>query len=133
MTPQKTKLQIIEELFDNYYVKDPSKRAAKGSRCSYYQESTGNKCAVGMCMLNDDTAKHYQNLCPTSNVHGVNIVLTDEEKLEFDDIIKEEYRGHDLDFWDEVQCLHDNNDYWTEYGLSEQGIDELRRLKETNT
>ena len=72
MTPQKTKLQIIEELFDNYYVKDPSKRAVFGRVCLYYEGNTGNKCAVGMCMLNDDTAKYhqefYQIFCSTKFV-----------------------------------------------------------------
>lgn len=128
MTPQKTKLQIIEELFDNYYVKDPSKRATYNIACSYYQDSTGNKCAVGMCMLDDATAKHYESVC-SSDVGGLNGFLMDEERLHLDDILKEEYRGHAIDFWAKVQVLHDGTGFWTEDGLSEGGLVRLDGLK----
>jgi hypothetical protein len=127
---QMTKLEIIEELFDNYYVKDPSKRAANGSICSYYQERTGNKCAVGMCMLDDDTAIHYQNTCTYSNVCGIETALEIEGQSKFDDILKERYRGHDLHFWLKVQQLHDNSGFWSAHGLSDAGVDELALLKE---
>ncbi len=132
MTPQKTKLQIIEELFDNYYVKQPSKRAAFGAACSYYQESTGNKCAVGMCMLNDETAKHYETVVSTS-VKFLNDYLVREEEIELDSIFKEEYRGHGLFFWQSVQNMHDRHYFWTEHGLSEHGIAMLEELKATYT
>lgn len=130
MTPQKTKLQIIEELFDNYYVKDPSKRAVSGRVCLYYEANTGNKCAVGMCMLNDETAKYHQEFYAT-DVASLNDYLVSEEEMRLDSILKEEYHGHDLDFWERVQKMHDRHYYWTEYGLSEQGLAKLEELKAT--
>lgn len=132
MTPQKTKLQIIEELFDNYYVKDPSKRAVFGIGCAYYQGSTGNKCAVGMCMLDDETAKHYEAVCPKT-VKWLNEYLVNEEKMILDDILKIEYRGHDMLFWCRVQDMHDTGYLWTKYGLSENGIANLEKLKAAYT
>jgi hypothetical protein len=128
MTPQKTKLEIIEELFDNYYVKNPSKRAVFGRVCLYYDNDTGNKCAVGMCMLNDDTAKYHQEFYAT-DVESLNSSLNGEEEMPLDDILKEEYRGHDIDFWARVQKMHDRHYYWTEHGLTEDGLAELNKLK----
>ena len=129
MTPQKIKLEIIEELFDNYYVKNPSKRAVKElGGCCYYNSNTGNKCAVGMCMLDDHTAIDMeQNYC--GNVEMLVYQLADNRDQYLDDILKEEYRGHDLDFWGEVQWLHDCCHFWTEHGLTEDGLAELNKLK----
>jgi len=130
MTPQKTKLEIIEELFDNHYVKDPSKRATSGGGCYYYDSDTGNKCAVGMCMLDDATAIDMEQNY-SGEVHGLEWYLNDRRNQYLDDVLKEEYRGHDIDFWVLVQTLHDSNNCWTDDGLSDVGIAELKKLKES--
>ena len=125
MIPQKTKLEIIEQLFDNYYVKDPSKRAYGRYACKYYDKDTGNKCAVGMCMLDDHTAKLY------NQYGGVGAIVRDLENKssKLDDILKKEYHGHDKYFWGAMQNMHDEGDYWTDKGLSEDGSNKLSEIK----
>lgn len=119
---RKTKLQIIEELFDNGYCKDPSTRSLNDSRGCLYENKEGNRCAVGKCLIDPVRIDRYFSTEDLDS--SVDCIPNLEDEL------KEEYRGHGLGFWVKLQDLHDGTFYWTESGLSSVGEDRLTAIKQ---
>lgn len=125
---QKTKLEIIEELFDNHFVKNPNKRGVSEFEgrpiCVYYKADTRNKCAVGMCLTTKALSyigrEHFEG-----DVRDLDDFLSNN--LDF--YMKPEYKGHSLTFWDDLQTLHDSPRCWTNTGLSDGGQEQLALLK----
>lgn len=112
---QKTKKEILEEAFQ-YYAADPSRRAtnAKGS-CRYLMED-GRKCAVGRCLIEG------KKICfggMQKDPIFAEIQVNQIDNL--DSHLLPEYRGHNVDFWQELQYWHDSCLNFTETGLSEKG------------
>jgi hypothetical protein len=125
---QMTKLEIIEELFDNHFVKNPNKRGVSEFEgrpiCVYYKADTRNKCAVGMCLttkaLSHIGREHFEG-----DVRDLDDFLSNN----LDYYMKDQYRGHSLKFWDDLQTLHDSTRHWTNTGLSDEGQEQLADLK----
>jgi hypothetical protein len=113
----KTKLDIIKETFD-YYNEDPSRRAKVNGRCEYLN-SEGNMCAFGRCEINPPISE-------TGNSDAVDNRFSHEEEM--NGALKEEYRGHSMEFWEELQDLHDSDFYWLEDKASEAGQSLYRSL-----
>lgn len=111
----KSKLEIIDETVA-YYSEDTSRRATVGPRC-LYQTLDGRKCAVGRYMISPPTT-----CCGT--VGGL-----EREYGPINDLLKDEYRGHSIYFWRDLQRLHDDSIYWDTNRLSEAGEKEVVRLK----
>lgn len=123
MKTRKTKIEIIEELFDNYYCVHPEKRSINTEvGCMYMDPDTGNRCAVGMCMEEDGGFFGF-----IGDVSDLDDKLSDTGQT-LDDILKGEYRGHDKKFWSALQHLHDGS-YWTKEGLTEKGEQHLKYFK----
>jgi len=124
----KSKIEIIEELFDNGYVKDPSTRAltynedGKQKGCAYLTLE-GNKCAVGKCLIEDENADYWDS------EEDVFFLVPLALDMSLDDILKEEYRGHDIRFWSDLQIMHDDSQRWARDGLSDYGVERLNGLK----
>jgi len=119
---RKTKIQIIEETVE-YYSADTSRRGVFGSNCVYYAPRLNDEvmCAVGRCIKEP------------KKLHGVFASITrlaekvNEESL--DNLLKEEYRGHSKDFWQDLQGFHDTRENWNEHiGLTEEGETNLKLL-----
>lgn len=125
---QKTKLEIIEELFDNHFVKNSNKRGVVGYdnnvQCVYYDNETRNKCAVGMCLTTNALS-----FIGRAQFEGDVLDLDDFLSNNLDYYMKPEYRGHGLKFWDDLQYLHDTTRHWTNTGLSDEGQEQLAFLK----
>lgn len=120
---QKTRKQIIDETVE-FYSEDPRRRAVDEHNACVYLTEDGRKCAVGRCLEED---------APTLDHEGSISALTLRRMFQ-DEEFRPEYRGHPLDFWQDIQNLHDQNDNWeTSGGLSESGKLELRNLYETWT
>lgn len=114
------KLQIIEETV-KYYSEDVSRRAIKpGGRCEYLT-SDGKMCAVGRCMINPGTNRDDD----IGFIPSYSIIEVDQDK-----ILKKEYRGHENEFWFDLQKLHDANSNWIDNGLSDAGQRYVEKLKE---
>lgn len=113
----KTKLEIIEETVA-YYSEDVRRRAAKGgSDCQYYDNETGAMCAVGRCMTNP---KEYAG-----------VVINAEDLIaENPQVLKAEYQGHEAEFWEDIQHLHDSHWYWSDEGITERGLRRVEQTKE---
>jgi len=113
----KTKREIIEETYE-YYKTHP--KAISGKGCAYLT-SDGNMCAVGRCM-NDETIKfQWENMNLTAckaPYRGFDFrygICIDSNAQVLDSLLKEEYRGHEYDFWEKLQHFHDA-------GLDKSGI-----------
>lgn len=117
-----TKHEIIDETVE-YYSIDPKNRrgiSKNGLTCVYYTETQGiiKMCAVGRCLIDPKVF--------ASSLSSVSHVLKDNDQL-----LKEQYRGHPIKFWLDIQYLHDWNSYWDEVGLTEAGRYKVKELKET--
>lgn len=119
----KTKLEIIEETV-KYYSEDTSRRAVTRGKCKYFAD--GRMCAVGRCLVD---AQEFQNALKGVRIKktGIKVLGTSARFSEND--LKEEYRGHEDDFWDELQRLHDNPGMWIINGLSQGGFHFVTKLK----
>ena len=116
------KIEIINETA-KYYSKDTSRRAYGKGNCHYYlkeEEEKVKKCAVGRCMNEKGIKKYGDSGDP---VGGLFI-------MEGDSFLKPKYRGHDRNFWSDLQYFHDLHFNWGENKLSEQGEMKLRQLLE---
>lgn len=120
----KTKLEIIDETVA-YYTEDVNRRAISGIICEYLTED-GRMCAVGRCMI--APKQEFKGVCSNIYTYENGEAETIEEPL--DNLLKKEYRGHNIDFWKDLQLLHDCNTNWNNYGLSSTGIFLVNELKE---
>lgn len=111
----KTKAQIIDETIA--HIAEFGRGVDAEGLCTYLDVDTGKMCAVGRCMIDPS------GIDVSSNVHALGGML--EGRL------KPEYRGHDLEFWYELQLFHDSPSNWNpDNSLSESGRaarDVLRR------
>jgi len=118
---RKTKLEILQETY-NYY-SDPNKRGInKNGGCSYLTED-GNMCAVGRCLTNPKTMQEFPYGVDKFEREGVHI----ERRL------KPEYRGHSLDFWEDLQGWHDNHRNFVGDSISVFGEQHYQKLVEKYT
>lgn len=96
-----TKLEILDE---EIAVRAVHGRAySRGEGCYYFRPGNPG-CAVGRCLLLPDE----QPLEEGQLVR--NAVDSDVSKL--DSLLATQYRGHDLNFWEILQKLHDDNTNW---------------------
>jgi len=114
----KSKKDIILETSKAYNSQNLS--ISEEGNCAY--QSGVNKCAVGRCLL--AKSKLFN---PMRNFDPISIYDEDSIDKEF----KVEYRGHSLDFWVQLQGLHDKKDNWDINGLTDKGQKHTKNLLET--
>ncbi len=124
-----TKQQIIKETAE-FYGKDPVGRRASttGNSCRYYMEPSPKHpeprmCALGRCLINAVMHANTAASAPT-----LNQCYTDGKGL--DSILKEEYRGHSVRFWNRLQSWHDTGAHFDleKNCISPNGQSMLERL-----
>lgn len=123
----KTMMEILDETL-NYYVGHPERRAIGDTKPGcYYLSPNGQMCAVGRCCIdpkNGDTEDKYNlwSFSLTQDRYWSNAILNDH--------LKEEYRGHPINFWIKLQQLHDCNHYWNLEGqltpIGEASVQDLK-------
>ena len=151
----KTNIQIILELAA-FYAADPVGRRAfipntnesgpfeKGGGkgfCVYEtrinaESSESKRCGVGHCMTDvaiemyGGTEGGVERLAMAAGDFNDDDSEASDEELQgwLDSILKPEYRGHPLQFWENVQRFHDTADYWDETSLTPRGITYLNSL-----
>lgn len=114
----KSKIEIVIETL-KFYNKNNRGYNAEAGHCTYYDESTGNKCAVGRCI--DDSAIKKVSDCEKENIKKSEISPS-VDTLDglfggLDNLLKPEYRGHDTWFWQNLQAVHDSHSFWNEDGF----------------
>lgn len=119
-----TKLEIIQETVE-YYSVDVNRRAINHNpefRYGCYYKKGKAYCAVGRVMLD-----------PQEEWGGTVDILIDAigRSIPFNDkLLKPEYHNHSVNFWVDLQKLHDLPSYWNESGLTEEGLEYVSELKE---
>lgn len=117
----KTKEQIINETV-NYYSKDTSRRALNNvGNCKYITED-GRKCAIGRVLRPSKCKKEFNcTVRKLAEILGLN---------NLDEALLPSVRGHEVDFWIDLQDIHDCNCNWDDDGLTESGEEEVEKIKE---
>lgn len=119
-----TKLEIIDETVA-FYSENVDRRAMDDIRCAYFDTNTSNKCAVGRCLIDPEKVERMlRKDLPTDvfNLYKSGIIV--EESFQ------DKYKGHSIVFWNELQKLHDIDDYWQKGGLTKIGKEYVNELKE---
>lgn len=122
----KTKIQIIDETVE-FYSKNPraidDKTKPEGGPKCQYLTSDGNQCAHSRCLTDEARTKV---VAASMNGYTANDLI---ERFD-DNIHKEEYRGHDSEFWCGIQSIHDSHTYWNGQALTARGKQFVETLKE---
>jgi hypothetical protein len=120
----KTKIEILKETYD-YYTSDVSRRGLNSSGGCYYRiivDGITKMCAVGRCF--NENANFQCGAGIHSYAKGVN---------DLDEDFKEEYRGHDISFWVDLQSFHDSESNWDIDKISTEGERHYNLLVEKYT
>jgi hypothetical protein len=138
MTKKKTVPEIVTDT-EEFYGSDPSRRAisyfggtALVSGCRYFIPQTGQKCAVGRCLSEDGLAWVTDHKLLGSAVSELDKFLEDDD-LTLDSLLRAEYRGLPLDFWAELQQIHDNDSFYPDvvrdkkFGFTPEHSAQLRK------
>jgi len=115
----KSKKEIIIETAESYNSQNRSFSRNSVSSCLY--KSGKNKCAVGRCLLSKSRL---------FKLEFIDTPVDSFSAIELDCELKKEYRGHSIDFWRDVQFLHDQAIFWDLSGLTEKGKDHVDLLIE---
>lgn len=124
---KKSYLKLLQETVD-FYSKDSSRRGMGKTMngiksCVYLAPKTGNMCAVGRCMTKRFAS---QSGTSTQDASGILSVL---QIIDIDVAMKPEYRGYNLNFWLNLQSLHDSEGNWDEKGITESGECEAANIR----
>lgn len=92
-----TPLEIIRETFEFYSSGTEFGICSNSRACAYLNRETGNRCAVGRCL---NTDRFDDMACGVFTLHD-EYGFTDSD-------LKPQYRGQSLDFWKNLQGLHDS-------------------------
>ncbi len=120
---RKTKHQIIDEIAAHYNLGNRSVQPSSDARPGFpplclYNGPNGTHCAFAYMMINPLDAEQ------------LNSATAREILNEFgESVLKEEFRGHQPDFYVDIQRLHDTSTNWTETGLSDKGKQYVDKLK----
>ena len=87
-----------------------------------YLSDNGSKCAVGMFIK--DEYINDKDWVMSHNDDGAKYLLDPS-----DEILIEEYRGLGVEFWTDMQSLHDEAAYWDEKGLTSEGEDMVAEIE----
>ena len=125
-----TTKEIVMQVADTYTLNNRSIEIFCGGEECRYLTKDGRMCAVGMCM-NEPALEEFGTVISTvRNLHKMVKNQRNEQGLDY--LLKEEYKGHPLEFWSQLQHLHDNWEYWDEYGLNERGMKKAKQIIDEN-
>ena len=118
-TMQVSKREIIEKIVE-VYSDDKNRSVYKQCRegTCQYRSDDGKVCAVGLFMKPEALDQHgssTKKIAVLSMRHGL------------DNLIKEEYQGYNVSFWTKVQSLHDKEEYWSDCGITQEGLNYIKR------
>lgn len=109
-----TQKEIIVETIE-YYSKN--QRAYINGECQYLSHE-GNKCAFARCCT-DEAVKELNQKCEGKNIMAISKYFNNN----IESFLKDEYKGHDLNFWVHVQRLHDSDIFWGAEGVGNKLTD----------
>ena len=105
-----TQKEIVLETVEYYRT---HKRALDANGICKYLTEEGDMCAFGRCAIN-----------PSALEEGKHVAV----QVDIEQILKPEYKGHDVDFWLELQRFHDGLRHWTANELGGQDVSEVGKV-----
>lgn len=111
-----TKLEILNETVD-FYSADPKRRSYCEDYGCTYNGKNDTHCAVGRCLLPEYQKQGTELKGNTATI----AVLEKSNGIDFDALLQEKYRGHEMGFWKRLQILHDESSNWNKSGISFEG------------
>lgn len=114
----KTKSEIVVETLLHYNIKNRGYNHA-GDHCTYLDKPSGNKCAVGRCILDSEIEKVcvFEQEQINQNDGSPSVAKLVENFNDLDALLIPEYRGYDVTFWGHLQYVHDSSYMWNEDGF----------------
>jgi hypothetical protein len=97
-------INLLEETIDYYSNNFRSFKVDRSGTqtCLYKNPDTGHMCAVGRCLK--ISSFKDPDIISNSTIFDMSELI---EKL-----LKKEYKGYNIEFWDLLQKLHDTDMYW---------------------
>jgi len=123
-----TKEEIIKETVNVY--QDASKRARDENICKY-EAANGNMCAVGRCMIPGSIINRSGGEIGDDGSKMCNFIGGVGRISNLEEILKPEYRGHEMKFWKDLQSLHDEVFFYGDGKMNNQGREFAALLLET--
>lgn len=111
-TIEQSRLEFLEDVAAHY---NSNNRAILNGDCVYQKTAKSEGCVIGRA-------------CPIE----IQRILPSSKNVKQDSVwqkLPEELRELGKDFLHQCQCLHDNSCYWNEEGLSDEGKQEVERIK----
>lgn len=101
----KTIREIVSETIE-YTKSTPKAYDEEKDQCLYTKMVDDKKChcAVGRCLLEDFQREDWEY-----NKLGIYSFTQADPVIALDLILKEEYRGYDHEFWEDLQDFHDDD------------------------
>jgi len=118
----KQQLNFLDETI-KFYGDDVSRRSLNSKGHCKYKTESGNKCAIGRCL---------KKIAFDYDIEGNDATGIDNEFKGIGGLegaLLKKYQGFTLDFWNEIQGLHDGEYYWDMEGLTGSGYVEVERIK----
>ncbi len=133
MTAREIILDTVE-----FYKHNPRAYDEIEGSCVYFREEDNSRCAVGRFSINKDLDRYsgtFKDFYLEQYEEYEDNITGGED--EHDQFLEEKVRGQSLDFWNDLQLLHDVRAHWTREGradvqpgfdLTEEGEEYLKIL-----
>ncbi len=102
---RKTKQEIVDETIA-FYTQNPRSVLEGGNSCVYLNVENNTRCAFSRCCTEEAVTELH------SKYEGYGIANSRFGHDLDTKILKEEYHGHEAEFWNRLQNLHDNKNNW---------------------
>jgi hypothetical protein len=106
--------EILFETINFYNLENRGYNKASGN--CVYKTQDHKRCAVGRCMT--DEGIKFANAFPDDGETSVDVI---NKEVNIDSLLQEKYQGASLEFWKELQLLHDISTCWDKYGITNYG------------
>jgi len=111
---QVSQREIVLEVLETY--SDPAARSlykGQANGTCQYQSDTEKRCAVGRFMTDEALELHGKS---SKNIETLSL------RYGLNELLKEEYQGYPVSFWSKLQKMHDEDEFWSEDGVTEDGL-----------
>lgn len=113
--------EVLQETIDYYDSPEKFGYNKETAHCVYLDEDTGAMCAFGRCVMNPESL-------PQEEVPVEDIFDSNED---IDEVMKEEYRGLPLEFWQYLQRLHDYSSVYLSITDAMNKSDYIKLIRKT--
>lgn len=105
-----SKVDIINNTVE-YYTKNPRAYDSDLGFC-FYLTADDRRCAVGRFSVSGKLDQFDG---------GISEFLGDYHIGSIDEVLDPSVHGHSVEFWSDLQVLHDRGEFWSSKGLTEEG------------